>query len=255
MEQSTDNAPVRITKHGRFDGVVVTAIELCGEIRIPLTQVEKALGYAPKKLSNAVRRWQRQGNMRDSHVHLIERAQLAAEIGPQSEDRSGIDFTGRTDLLCLTEAGLYRVLMLSRQSKALEFQDFVEGDILPSVIRTGRYDANVSPADPPAEEPKPPRRGVRQLAGPVDRPVEGRATPELIALRANVAGAVMMARSDDLLAVHELMRAEGYGGGRYWRKEGCTDRQLRAAMKRDIDQLEARQRDQLARWMGVHLGC
>lgn len=131
-----------------FDGQPVTVLSTGQrEALVPVVLVERALDYAPKKLSNAIRRWGAAGLIRPEHVRLIDRSEVSSDLLTRQTSvlNSGtdpdLDLTGRSDLLCLTERGVYRVLMLSRQPKAMAFQDWLETDLLPALAR-GQLEAS-----------------------------------------------------------------------------------------------------------------
>ena len=46
---------------------------------------------------------------------------------------------GQQDMLCVTEPGLYKLIMRSNKSEAEQFQDWVTGDVLPSIRKHGIY--------------------------------------------------------------------------------------------------------------------
>ena len=49
--------------------------------------------------------------------------------------------SGRQNMVCVTEAGLYKVLIRTRKSKmADKFQDWLCEDVLPSIRKTGKYE-------------------------------------------------------------------------------------------------------------------
>lgn len=51
---------------------------------------------------------------------------------------------GKQDVLCLAEAGLYWFLGRSDKSKALPFQKWIYGEVLPSIRKTGGYDLRLN---------------------------------------------------------------------------------------------------------------
>jgi prophage antirepressor-like protein len=56
------------------------------------------------------------------------------------------DTTGRSqDMLIVNEPGLYRLVMRSRKAAAKEFQRWVTHEVLPSIRKTGKYDATQVP--------------------------------------------------------------------------------------------------------------
>ena len=46
---------------------------------------------------------------------------------------------GQQDMLCVTESGLYKLIMRSNKSEAEQFQDWVTGEVLPSIRKHGIY--------------------------------------------------------------------------------------------------------------------
>ena len=46
---------------------------------------------------------------------------------------------GEQDMLCVTEAGLYKLIMRSNKPEAEQFQDWVTGEVLPSIRKHGIY--------------------------------------------------------------------------------------------------------------------
>lgn len=57
---------------------------------------------------------------------------------------------GEQDMLTITEQGLYFFLGRSDKPKALPFQKWVAGEVLPSIRKTGRYE--VKPVNPLAQQ-------------------------------------------------------------------------------------------------------
>lgn len=55
--------------------------------------------------------------------------------------------SGTQDMLCLTEQGLYFFLGRSDKPKALPFQKWLAGEVLPAIRRTGRYVAPSAQAE------------------------------------------------------------------------------------------------------------
>ena len=269
---SVNSTDITVQSAYRFSEATITALMVEGEPVFPVVQVEAALGYQPKKLSNAVRRWQKAGRMRSEHTTVIDGSALR-DCGPQIEDRK-INASMIRSLLCLTERGVYRALMLSRRPQAVVFQDWLETEVLPSIRRTGRYamaeEPAAAPAAPPAVAapaaavggsggaPPPPRLppGSELVpAGSFRRGPDGREVPSLWAqIRAELRNHVLDLPLVDVVAVHRMLMADGHGGGRYWRRDGTTDAQLRTDMARDVHLLDARLRDQLARWLSIQLG-
>jgi len=55
---------------------------------------------------------------------------------------SGFRTLHQTGELFLTEAGLYKVIFVSRKKKAQTFQKWVFGEVLPMIRKTGSYSVN-----------------------------------------------------------------------------------------------------------------
>jgi prophage antirepressor-like protein len=49
--------------------------------------------------------------------------------------------TGSRNLLIINESGLYRLIVRSNKPEAEEFQDWVFGEVLPQIRKTGKYEA------------------------------------------------------------------------------------------------------------------
>jgi prophage antirepressor-like protein len=54
---------------------------------------------------------------------------------------------GSRNMLTVSESGLYNLVFTSRMPKAREFRRWVTHDVLPSIRKTGRYEAGQQPAD------------------------------------------------------------------------------------------------------------
>jgi len=64
---------------------------------------------------------------------------------------SVITVSGRKDTMALSEAGLNLYVMRSDKPKAIPFQEWLAGEVLPSIRKTGSYSRN--PAPPPTPQP------------------------------------------------------------------------------------------------------
>ncbi|HEY9835364.1 MAG TPA: Bro-N domain-containing protein [Vampirovibrionales bacterium] len=56
---------------------------------------------------------------------------------------------GNQDLLCISESGLYRIVLTSRKPQAEPFQDWVCQEVLPSIRKTGQYAITNEPTPKP----------------------------------------------------------------------------------------------------------
>lgn len=69
---------------------------------------------------------------------------------------SGYTLGGQQQLLVVSEPGLYRLIFMSRKPNAKPFQRWVRHDVLPSIRRTGRYEARGGyDAGTPLVDPRP----------------------------------------------------------------------------------------------------
>jgi prophage antirepressor-like protein len=175
MTSNILDLPQPLAVRRTFHDHPVIAVSVGEDVFFVVGEVEAAIGYSPKALSNGLGRWQEHGQIREEvHVRKLFGAELARFKGAAG-DLVTID--PRTpNLLVLTKRGLYRVLMLSRQPKAVAFQDWLETEVLPSIEQTGRY---ALPAAPPAPPPRPPGgRGAPPSASdaPEGRPRQRRLT-------------------------------------------------------------------------------
>lgn len=85
---------------------------------VSVAEVEKALGYSAEGLGRAVRRWTDAGELREG-PHFIR------TIRPD----------GGHPLVSLTENGLYRVCLLTRQPIGVALRDFLSNEVLPAIQR------------------------------------------------------------------------------------------------------------------------
>ncbi len=94
-----------------------------GEPWFVATDVAEALGYATAK---------------DASRHLSE-AQKDRHILPTlSGDHAGRG-GGNQSVTIINESGLYRLVLRSRKPEAVAFSDWVTGEVLPSIRKTGAY--------------------------------------------------------------------------------------------------------------------
>ena len=165
-----------------FGECQVSILEIRGVVYFIAREIGAALEYASngRALVVSINEWRAQGKLRDEHVWHLAGADLAAARGLRSDlgpddpamadagaARSGTRPAGfaitepvianpkTRSVVLLTERGLYRVLMLAGGSKAVAFQDWPDGEVLPSLRATGRYELpGGQPAlSDPTEEP------------------------------------------------------------------------------------------------------
>jgi prophage antirepressor-like protein len=169
MERSEGNALVRVLASYDYEGWPIAAIEYRGAMLMFPRQVGAALGYADdggRMISTMSNEWSDRLREGDHFVKLVngELAALKQAFPNQIDKRT-------PSLLMLTERGLYRVLMLSGKPKALAFQDWLDGEVLPSIRRTGAYVTPIEPSKPsrsameirpiaPGEDPAAYRKGM-----------------------------------------------------------------------------------------------
>jgi prophage antirepressor-like protein len=99
-----------------FDGENVRVVFINGEPWWVAKDVAEALDYT----------WN--GNLRIEHVPAEWRG-VTSVVTPY----------GAQDMACLTEQGLYFFLARSDKPKALPFQKWIAGDVLPTIRKTGQY--------------------------------------------------------------------------------------------------------------------
>lgn len=91
-----------------------------GEPWFVATDVAKALGYR---------------NAPDAARNLDDHQRNTTQIVRRT---SG----GNPNVTIISESGLYRLVLRSRKPEALKFSDWVTGEVLPSIRKTGAYRAN-----------------------------------------------------------------------------------------------------------------
>ena len=118
------DSSIQLFDNGKF--IVRTITDENGEIWFVAKDVAQALDYSMT------------GSMQSLFGHVPEMWAESKRIAVSSEN--GV-VQGR-DVLCLSEQGLYFFLGLSDKPKALPYQMWVEGDVIPSIRRTGKYKLN-----------------------------------------------------------------------------------------------------------------
>ncbi|MER5388357.1 BRO family protein [Saccharopolyspora sp. NPDC002686] len=122
-----------------YHGARVRTVVLGGEPWFVAADVCAVLGYA--------------------HTASALRGLRPAEKGVRRVHTPG----GEQDVTLINEPGLYRLVMRSNRPEAEAFQDWVTGEVLPAIRRTGRYD--------PAAQPRLPQtyaEALRELATRVE---------------------------------------------------------------------------------------
>ena len=123
-------------------GFKVTPIEMQGVGFIFLPQeLEEQLGYEDlaKRLSDSesfaenIEYLILRGDNLDCLKELLNSSRLTGRVHES--------FKHSPSLIVLTESGLYTVAILSRKPEALVFRRWITGDILPSILRTGKFEA------------------------------------------------------------------------------------------------------------------
>lgn len=109
----------------QFEGNEVRVVELNGVTAVVAKDVAESLGYE----------WN--GAARIAHVPE-EWKGITSVVTPR----------GKQEMSVLTEQGLYFFLGRSDKPKALPFQKWIAGDVLPSIRRTGGYAGPTAPAAP-----------------------------------------------------------------------------------------------------------
>ena len=129
------------TLHGTFKGVDIIGIPFEGNLYFPLSCIEKGLEYAEWGLTTQLARWIDKDLVRDGvHVQKFTNGRLAAlkvAAGIYSAN-CRVDAKAHHAWMA-TEAGVYRILLLSKRPQAIAFQDWLEQDLLPTLNRTGSY--------------------------------------------------------------------------------------------------------------------
>lgn len=103
-------------------GSIRTFIDDKGEIWFIAKDIATALGY--KKTRNAIR-----DHVRDKHKKIIN---LNTAL-----NQGGI--AGNPNIVVIKEAGIYSLIFNSKLESAIEFQDWVFEEVLPSIKETGIY--------------------------------------------------------------------------------------------------------------------
>ena len=164
-----ENTSLRPLITAAFEGNTLTLIEYKGAPSYIANEVGAALGYAGRRLvTNIGGKWA--GEFREGeHYHHLAGPELALLREVVTDSVTTSKFA--PSLLLLTEAGLYRVLMLTGKPAGLRLRDWLDSEVLPSIARTGGYGApaiGLSDADvariaaaTPSRSSRPPRRSPK----------------------------------------------------------------------------------------------
>lgn len=102
---------------------------------VRLTQTEDQIWFAAQDVMNA--------------LEYAKSYKPATALGHVPEEWKGVypihTLGGEQKLLCLSEPGLYFFLGRSDKPKALPFQKWLAGDVLPAIRKTGSYSYRVTP--------------------------------------------------------------------------------------------------------------
>jgi prophage antirepressor-like protein len=60
-------------------------------------------------------------------------------LRPDEWSKKNLGLRGRGGVLILSESGLYKMVMRSNKSEALDFQDWIAREVLPSIRKNGGY--------------------------------------------------------------------------------------------------------------------
>lgn len=104
-----------------FKGLAVRVLTLGGEPWWVLSDVARALGYETAKDAGRC--------LRDKHK------------GRHSVPTPG----GSQQMITVSEAGLYRLMMRSERPEAEAFQDWITDEVIPTIRKTGSYSVTASP--------------------------------------------------------------------------------------------------------------
>jgi prophage antirepressor-like protein len=88
-------------------------------------------------------------------LDLSNPSKVASRLKPEESMTLTFSYTVQNEpkMLAINEKGLYRLIMRSSKEEAERFQDWVFGDVLPSIRKTGKYE--VSAAAPVPQLPSP----------------------------------------------------------------------------------------------------
>jgi prophage antirepressor-like protein len=89
--------------------------------------------------------WEAQDVCSILDIHDVSKAVARLHLGEKRTSES-------RNVLIINESGLYRLIFRSNKPEAQRFQDWVFGEVLPAIRKTGEY--KVAPVLPPASDPK-----------------------------------------------------------------------------------------------------
>jgi len=112
----------------RFDAQAVRVIEVNGDPWFVAKDVALALDYVWKGTSGTI-------------DHIPEKWRGVCSVQTPY---------GTQEMVCLSEQGLYFFICRSDKPKALPFQDWLAGEVLPAIRKTGEYRTALSPDPSPA---------------------------------------------------------------------------------------------------------
>ena len=124
---------VKVFNHPVFGQVRVIDDNASGELLFCANDVTNALGY-----SNGRDAISRHVDIRDVAKH-----DMGVVTGKKAD---GTDAYQAVVTTFINESGVYSLIFSSKQERAKEFKHWVTSEVLPSIRKTGQYNANVSSA-------------------------------------------------------------------------------------------------------------
>lgn len=124
---------VKVFNHPVFGQVRVIDDNASGELLFCANDVTHALEYANGRKAVA--------------DHVDSRDILKRDIGVVTGKKAdGTDAYQTVNTTFINESGVYSLIFSSKQERAKEFKHWVTSEVLPSIRKTGQYNANVSSA-------------------------------------------------------------------------------------------------------------
>ena len=81
--------------------------------------------------------------------NILEIINVSQALGRLDDDEKGIysgdTLGGKQDLLCVSECGLYSLVLGSRKPEAKPFKRWIAHDVIPSIRKTGKYEIDQKP--------------------------------------------------------------------------------------------------------------
>lgn len=135
-----------------FNEHPLVTVPFDGDLLMVLAQLGEALGYADHGLTKQLGRWESRGLVREGvHFRKLSNGELARfkEVLEVYFANCEVVPPKARHLTVITERGLYRLLtLIPDKAVAIAFQDWLEGDVLPQLRRTGSYTAPTAAPTP-----------------------------------------------------------------------------------------------------------